>query len=101
MNDLVSADLRRFYREQEVAAQQDLDSLEWHKEQAEAALLDPEKLKRVLNDTELAHPLSICFGAMDKALVEMQGMNTPHVALILATVERMRKQAFDWLMEDA
>ena len=99
--DRVSLDLSRHMREQDAAElrfEQAKEQIEWD---AEEALRDPEKLKRVLNDTELAQPLAVAFDNYERAVEEMAGKEMPATAAILAVVGRIRKQAFQWLKEDA
>lgn len=85
------ADHLKSEREAELDYADNLPARKW---KAEEDLRDPEALKRVLNDADLATPLAIAFVHLDRA-IEGHPLD---VSEVLEMVQRIRKSCFDWLM---
>lgn len=90
----VSLDLRRHMAEQDRAELEDAASLDERRFEAEQNVTDPEALKKVLNDADLALPLSDCFRHLEQA----KAGNQVAQFAIFGAIERMEKSCIDWLM---
>lgn len=91
----VSADLRRYQRDQDRAAAEYADGLEARKFEAREALEDDAQLVQVLDDAPLAPPLARMFRNIDRAIAgEEHGRDA-----VFQSALQLRQQCYDWLMD--